>query len=155
MQLEDLDLAVLERAAKTTAPLSFLRLRPHNLRAERNWMLLKVVGILSRLSYLGGHPPSMDDEIENIHPRKRRRFTQHADDLMDTIKSTDNSKRLTALQALPFVLEVTQLPEEGLTGLLKSLYALMTDEYESSHLASWAMLGLARYFPHSNLKLNC
>lgn len=143
LQLEDIDMTTLERTVTTVAPLSFIRLRPHNLRAEQNWMLLKVLGILDHLSNLKEHSAVVEVEDEEEHSRKRRRITEHADDLMDTLKSADNSKRLTALQTLPFTLHTTQMSEKGLTELLESLSTLMTNE--SGKMASWAMIGIARF----------
>lgn len=157
LQLEDVEMATLERSTTTTAPLNLLRLRPHNLRAERNWMLLTALGILDRLGNLNEHTASVvattEEEDEGAHYRKRRRITTHIDNLTETLRSVDASKRLTALQTLPFLLQVTQLPAKDLTELLECLSALVSAE--SGKLASWAILGLARSVVTSSSIVRC
>jgi len=147
LQLEDLEITGSGSTASEFTPfyLNIFRLRPHNIRAERNWANLKVIGLLERLVSLGTAMKqtevSAEDETDN-HPRKRQKFAQRSDRLLDSIKSEDESMRMSGLQILPFVLQDWQLPVLVMEELLSQLNNCASDK--RSHIASWALLAIAR-----------
>jgi ataxia telangiectasia mutated family protein len=147
LQLEDIDLSDLGSAAADVTPFQLhgFRLRLHNIRAERNWANLKVIGILERLVSLSDEKTThsagiLEDAAK--HPRKRQRTTRSWDRLLIPLKSEDQNMRLAGLQVLPFVLQQSQLSPRILTDLLDQLGVCASDK--RGNIASWASLAIAR-----------
>jgi len=148
LQLEDINISDLSSIANDTSPfrLHDFRLRLHNIRGERNWANLQVIGILERLVTLGDQRKAIldgtvDDEAEQP-PRKRQRIIQGSDRLLSLLKSDDEYSRLAGLQIIPFMLQQSQLSGPRLTNLLEQLVVCASDKRGS--IASWALLAIAR-----------
>jgi ataxia telangiectasia mutated family protein len=147
LHFDDLDLADIEAAEFGMTPfrLHAFRLRPHNVKSERHWATLQVMGILERLvslDYEKIHLVSDDHDNDEKHPRKRQRIAQAFDRLLDPIKSEDESIRLVGLQVLPFVLQDCQLTAPVLAAVLSQISICTSDT--RNHIASWALLAAAR-----------
>lgn len=149
LQLEDIDMSDLGSViVDETTPFQLhdFRLRLHNIRAERNWANLQVIGILERLVSLGDQRRNLSvepvDEDADKHPRKRQRTAQSSDRLLGPLKSEDQNVRLAGLQILPFVLQQSQLSAPILTHLLDQLGICAADKRGT--IASWALVAIAR-----------
>ena len=148
LQLEDLDITDLGSTASDVTPfrLAIFRLRPHNIRTERNWANLQIIGLLERLVSMGGRQKrlavtAIEDDSDK-HPRKRQRIAPSSDRLLDPIRDENESTRLAGLQILPFVLHGCQLPALVLEELLAQLSVCASDK--RGHIASWTLLAIAR-----------
>jgi len=127
--------------------LNIFRLRPHNLRAERNWGNLQAIGVLERLVGLGHQKTKSGDQIEGLnndqHPRKRQRVAQSSDRLLTILKFEDEKSRIAGLQALPFILQDCELSTAVLEKFLDELRSCASDK--RGNVASWALLAIARH----------
>jgi ataxia telangiectasia mutated family protein len=148
LQLEDIDMSDLGSAIAEMTPFQMhdFRLRAHNIRAERNWANLQVIGILERLVKISQQRRTLgaeldDDDMDN-QPRKRKRTAQTSDRLLAALKSDEENVRIAGLQILPFVLQQTQFSGPILTDLLDQLGACALDK--RGNIASWALLAIAR-----------
>jgi ataxia telangiectasia mutated family protein len=146
LQLEDLEMADLGAVATDGSPfqLNDFRLGLHNTRAERNWANLLVVGILERLVSRSSQETSPDSAQDDPseQPRKRQRTMQSSDRLLSPLKSEDSSKRIAALQSLPFVLQQAELSASVLADVLEQLCVCVVDK--RGNIASWAFIAIAR-----------
>jgi ataxia telangiectasia mutated family protein len=146
LQLDELELAYLEqRIQASTFHLDLFQLRPHATKAERNWALLLIIGILERLVSLGqqlrqstGH-----DEIheEDLHPVKRQRPTNALDRMVTPLRAIDEKSKTAELQILPFVLQECQLSASELVTLIAQLHQCTGDK--RGNIASWALIAMA------------
>ncbi|KAG0649001.1 Telomere length regulation 1, partial [Hyphodiscus hymeniophilus] len=147
LQLEDIDISDIGSVGADATPFRMhdFRLRLHNIRAERNWANLQVIGILERLVRIGDqqkdHSKEMMDGDTDKHPRKRRRTDHTWDRLITPLKSDDDNARLAGLQLIPFVLQQSHLSAATLGDLLDQLSVCASDK--SGNVASWALLAIA------------
>lgn len=150
LQLDDLEMINLGIEMSKTPPfsLNIYRLRAHNSRAERNWGVLQAISILERLIILGhrkGQPTAgIVDKLESdITPRKRRRLTQSSDRLISFLKSGNERTQISALQALPFIIQGCQLSASELEEVMDQLRSCASDK--RGNISSWALLAIARF----------
>ncbi|TVY45704.1 Serine/threonine-protein kinase [Lachnellula occidentalis] len=149
LQLDDLEMVDLGAVTRSTSPFSLhvFRLKPHNVRAERNWGNLQAIGILERLVSLGHQKSSLagksEDQDNDQHPRKRQRIVQSSDRIFFSLKSENEKSRVSILQALPFILHDYQLSAAVLEEFLDELRSCAADK--RGNVASWALLAIARH----------
>jgi ataxia telangiectasia mutated family protein len=154
LQLDDLEMIDLGLEVRHASPFSLnaFRLRSHNTRAERNWGNLQAIGVLERLISCGHQHRKRagrkDDQDMEVHPRKRQRVALSSDRLLNSLRSEDEKSRISALQALPFILQDFQLSATGLNEVIDQLHSCASDKRGS--ISSWALLSIARYL-HSQL----
>ncbi|KAF4634334.1 hypothetical protein G7Y89_g3781 [Cudoniella acicularis] len=148
LQLDDLDMVDLGTEALNNTPFSLkaFRLRSHNNKAERNWAILQIVGLLERLVSLGHQkfvtPKESEKDLEDdIHPRKRQRVVQSSDRILEPLKSPDERLRLASLQMLPFILANCQKSASDLQEILDLLESCASDKRGT--IAAWTLLAIA------------
>lgn len=146
LQLDDLELACLDQRIQTSPfHLDLFQLRPHVTKAERNWALLLIIGILERLVNLGQNLRKTTEydsaHEEDMHPIKRQRTTNSLDRMMSPLKAIDEKSRTAELQILPFVLQECQLSASELVALIAQLHQCTGDK--RGNIASWALLAMA------------
>jgi ataxia telangiectasia mutated family protein len=148
IQLHDLKMIDFGREANDTIPFRLypFQLRPHNMKAERDWANLQFIGIVERLVTLGSRKKNAvlvnQDEGIGRHPNKRQKTAPVSDRIIDPLKSEDEKSRMAGLQIVPFVLEDCQLSPSSLTNLLTQLLHCASDK--RGNIASWALLAVAR-----------
>lgn len=147
LNLADLDMVNAGTEGFSISPfqLHAFRLRPHNIKSERNWATLQVMGILERLAWFGHERKQTapnEHQKGNTQPRKRQRTSRPFDRLLDSIRSEEESLRMAGLQLLPFVLQDYQLPGPVLAALLSQMSVCISDK--RGHVSSWALLVIAR-----------
>lgn len=149
LQMDDLDMADFGKRIhdqKHPFCLYAFQLRPHNVKAERNWAILRSIGILERLMSIGQQrAKSPEDDLYNDvdrRPRKRQRVAHSPDRLLDLLRAKDESLRLAGLQTVPFVLQDSQLSATKLSELLTQLSTCAGDKRGA--ITSWALLAIAR-----------
>lgn len=156
LQLDDLEMAGIDACSTDVAPfqLNDFQLKSYNMRAERGWAILQVIGRLENLVSLGDRGCTTEevgdeDDFENElqRPRKRQRLSENSDRLLDPIQSVDEGTRLTGLQAIPYILQHYQLPGSTLKKLLGHLSGLVADK--RGNIDSWALVAIARQGPRS------
>ncbi|CZT03138.1 related to phosphotidylinositol kinase [Rhynchosporium agropyri] len=147
LHLSDLDMADFCKRDPRKMPfcLYAFQLRPYNVKAERNWAILRSIGLVERLVSLGqqqvaSSETSGHDDLDN-RPSKRQRIVHHSDRLFDLLRSKDENLRLAGLQILPFVLQDSQLPASVLSELLTQLHICAIDK--RGNMTSWALLAIA------------
>ncbi|KUJ09924.1 phosphatidylinositol 3 [Mollisia scopiformis] len=146
LQLDDLELLGQD---KTLYPspfhLDFFQLRPYNSKAERNWALLLIIGILERLVSLGQDlkRTAMNDDLntDDVHPIKRQRTTQVLDRLLSPLRAINEKSRTAGLQIIPFVLQECQLSASELAGLIGQLHQCAGDK--RGNVGSWALIAMS------------
>jgi ataxia telangiectasia mutated family protein len=148
LQLDDLDLGTLGydvTLVKSSIGLGNVRLRPHAVRGERLWAVLKSLSVLdeicSRNHDTADYNDGDDEEDDSRHPRKRRRLIQQFDEFDHRIRSAQIGERLVALQTLLFVLPNRVLQKDVLDDLLNKIHACLVDK--QGGIDSWAMLAFA------------
>lgn len=146
LQLDDLDMSDFgKKDSKSASPFCSygFRLKPHNLKAERNWAILRSVGIVERLVAVGQEyvRSAAGDGTDNVdtHHRKRQCVP---DRLLEPLRARDESLRLAGLQIIPFVLQETQISAARLSDLLTQLHTCAGDK--RGNITSWALLAVAR-----------
>lgn len=155
LRLEDVDMSDFNMEMRKTHPFQLyaFRLRPHNLRAERNWAVLQTIGILERLiSLRDKNKRPLDkfgDSNSDQHTRKRPRLAQTSDRLLTPLKSEDENVRLAGLQITSFMLQQVQLSAPALEVLVSHLVVCV--DHKKSRLASWALLAIARQVNSSSI----
>lgn len=124
LQIDDLEMSGFGPTAPTPFRLNAFQLRSHNIKAEREWASLQIIGILERLLSLGCKVPATGEEDEEmeLHPSKRQRTSQASDRLLEPLQSDDEKFRLCGLQSLPFILQNMELSSSALSSLLRQLY---------------------------------
>lgn len=148
LHIEDLDMIDFGTAVGDPTPfrLHVFRLRAHNIRAERNWANLQIIGLLERLMSLAEQQKrfaaNLVDNDDDEHPRKRQRTSHDSDRLLRPLKANDGQLRLGALQTLPFVLQNCDLNTADLIELLGQLATCASEK--EGRVASWALLAIAR-----------
>ncbi|PBP27873.1 phosphatidylinositol 3 [Diplocarpon rosae] len=146
LQLDDLDMADFGKK-HDNIPFSLypFQLRPHNLKAERNWAILRTIGIVERLVSIGQHRIISATNAEDVdvddHPRKRQRNVRYSDRLLEPLRAKDENLRLAGLQIVPFVLQDSQLPAFELSALVAQLCICAGDKRGS--ISAWALLAIA------------
>ncbi|KAG9234773.1 serine/threonine-protein kinase-like protein tel1 [Amylocarpus encephaloides] len=156
LQLEDLEMLDLgTHFTVTPLHVQSFQLRAHNIRGERLWSQLQVIGILERLICIGRQRSSLlQDDLEtelDKHPRKRQRIMQSSDRIVQSLKTENEKLRRGALQELPFILTKHQLEINELKQVLDELQNCATDK--RGDLASWALLAITRRVTHVASKL--
>jgi ataxia telangiectasia mutated family protein len=148
IQLHDLKMTDFGAEESDTIPFRLypFQLRPHSIKAERDWANLQFIGVVERLVNLGSKkenalPTNPDDESDR-HPNKRQKTNPVSDRIIDPLKSEDEKTRMAGLQILPFVLEDCQIMSSSLTDLLIQLLHCASDK--RGNIASWALLAVAR-----------
>ncbi|KAL5329330.1 hypothetical protein ACEPPN_002841 [Leptodophora sp. 'Broadleaf-Isolate-01'] len=146
LHLGDLDMTDFgkRRPGETPFCLYAFQLRPHNVKAERNWAILRSIGIVERLVCLGQQQAAVGtngNDFEDTRPSKRQRVTQAPDRLLDLPRAKDENLRLAGLQILPFVLQDSQLSASVLSKLLSQLHICAADK--RGNITSWALLAIA------------
>ncbi|KAH7418935.1 serine/threonine-protein kinase-like protein tel1 [Cadophora sp. MPI-SDFR-AT-0126] len=146
LQIGDLEMTDFGRIPLGRMPFSLyaFQLRPHNVKAERNWAILRSIGIIERLLYLGQQSSTFDgngDEHAHNRPSKRRRVLGATNRLLDLVTDRDENMRLAGLQMLPFVLQDFELPDSVLSDLLTQLHICAGDK--RGNITSWALLAIA------------
>lgn len=115
----------------------------HNVDGESSWALLenlaRIEAILQRWSE---RKRAEAAEEEPEQPRKRRRVVQGAGRVMLNLQSPDLKTRRTAVQLVPFLLELKAMRLEELIGLLNELANLSGNK--DGIIASWALIACAR-----------
>lgn len=147
LQLDDIRMADFGKRTHETEPFSLFafQLRPHNIRAERNWAILRNVGILERLVSIGQQrtkPAAENEEAVEQPPRKRQRVDLASGRRLELLRANDESLRLAGLQIVPFVLQELQLSVYKLSELLTLLHVCAGDK--RGNISSWALLAIAR-----------
>lgn len=147
LQLDDLELLGQEKTLHASPfHLDLFQLRPHNTKAERNWAILLIIGILERIVSLGQGLKSTtrDDQAdtEDIHPSKRQRTARVLDRILGPLRAIDEKIRTAGLQILPFVLHECQLSASDLAGLIGQLHHCAGDK--RANIGSWALIAMAR-----------
>ncbi|KAH7343071.1 serine/threonine-protein kinase-like protein tel1 [Rhexocercosporidium sp. MPI-PUGE-AT-0058] len=146
LHLGDLDMADFgkRRSGETPFCLYAFQLRPHNVKAERNWAILRSIGIIDRLVTLGQQQLSVETnrhDLDDNRPSKRQRVMHVPDRLLDLPRAKDENLRLAGLQILPFVLQDSQLSAPVLLKLLNQLLICAADKREN--ITSWTLLAIA------------
>lgn len=147
LQLDDLELVGQDKTLHSSPfHLDLFQLRPHNTKAERNWALLLIIGILERLVSVGQDLKKAaehdDTHDEDIHPFKRQRTTRALDRILAPLRAIDEKSRTAELQILPFVLQECQLPASELAALIGQLHQCAGDK--RGNIGSWALIAIAR-----------
>ncbi|KAI9052230.1 hypothetical protein LZ554_003587 [Drepanopeziza brunnea f. sp. 'monogermtubi'] len=140
LQLDDLDMADFgesQNSLSTPFCMYGFGLKPHNVRAERNWAILRSIGIIERLvavgqERVGSAAGDRSDDVDN-HPRKRQRVP---DRLLELLRARDETLRLAGLQMISFILQDTQLSASRLSDLLTQLHICAGDK--RGNITSWA-----------------
>jgi len=114
-------------------------------KSEQSWAIPQTLGFL--LSVVGMYATAKmkhdtTNDVEDSR-RKRRRIVQPLDDLLRQTKNSHLTGRLCALQIIPFVLDRMTATKDELTHILDDLLSCTSDE--NGTIASWAMVGIARY----------
>ncbi|KAL2075237.1 hypothetical protein VTL71DRAFT_180 [Oculimacula yallundae] len=147
LHLGDLDMADFCNRDPRETPFRLypFQLRPHNVKAERNWAILRSIGLLERLVSLGQQQAtsleSNGHDMTDKRPTKRQRVTRSPDRLFDLLRAKEENLRLAGLQILPFVLQDSQLPASVLSELLTQLNICAVDK--RGNITSWALLSIA------------
>jgi ataxia telangiectasia mutated family protein len=142
--LDDMEMVDLSMDDSGSTPfrLDTFQLRPHNIRAERNWAILQTIGTLEWLVSLSHRQEEVVDSELEKHPRKRQKVARRSDRIIDPLKSGEERLRLAGLQALPFILVNYELTKPELIELLNQLQICASDKRGS--IAAWALLAISR-----------
>ncbi|KAL2752788.1 hypothetical protein ACRALDRAFT_1052581 [Sodiomyces alcalophilus JCM 7366] len=126
--------------------LSTFGLRPHNQEGERKWALVQNLAFLERiLSVAKSHKPLVTTGLEE-QPRKKRRTAVSASRLLEKLKSADPAVQRTAIQLIPYLLEIKTYSPSDLEELRSELSPTVSG---TGSTASWAMLACASYIVQS------
>lgn len=127
-----------------------IALRPHSVRphyakpgAEQCWALLQVFAILDAQINVPQFSIPEEQHDDGKHHRKRRRIAHHDGDLLSQMSSKDEVTKLIALQKVPFILQTIQPDHTSVGKYARQLREHI--DHERAEIASWAMVGLARY----------
>jgi ataxia telangiectasia mutated family protein len=149
LHLDDVDLYIsADNFTPGTLFIPGMRLSQHNLRAERNWFLLHVLGMLEGSLLATCKTMSSESQVgfnndtHASHPRKRRRLDGRSMDTIRLLAYRDNFSRQTVLHVLPFVLSTTQLSAEDMSDVISHLTACLNDNDGAT--CSWAMICFVR-----------
>lgn len=147
LQLDELRFLSRSGAQHKPVPLSVagMHLRMGMTKSEQSWAIPQTLGFL--LSAVGISPTTRmkhdtNDDVEEGR-RKRRRTVQPLDDLLRQTKNSHLTGRLCALQTIPFLLDQMNATNDELNHILDYLLGCISDE--NGTIASWAMVGIARY----------
>jgi serine-protein kinase ATM len=143
LQLEDLLFSNNGSVGKRPSSTKIFELRSGASKAEKSWFLLSIyasliLGLDSDLKIR--EKIAQADELEN--PPKRRKVTRNLDDIFQSVRTTETTQKLFALQVLTFVFAKLPVEGDGLDWNLEALLPCLSDDNGS--VASWAMLALAR-----------
>jgi ataxia telangiectasia mutated family protein len=145
LQIDDLEMIDFG-SPLTPFHLDAFRLRAHNIRGERNWAHLQVIGLLEGLISTGltceSTPKRTDEELEK-HVRKRQKVARNSDRILDSLKQEEEKPRVAGLQMIPFILVNQQLKASELEELLHHLAALVADK--RGGVAVWALIAMSRF----------
>ena len=121
-----------------------LRPNPQNFRAEQAWMIPSLIAALVEMLDMSGfvdkraRQNGRGDESEP----KRQRMYDRADEIMRFARSTNNPRKLLALQVVPFLVEIHGVNEKEFQSIIQDLYEASSDDNPA--IASWALVSVAR-----------
>lgn len=130
-----------------TTPLglrAFCLRRGFNPRAEQSWAVPQLIAAMTNAldrSDEGRRGP--EDKAPEEAPAKRRRISKRFDELMRNTRSMIASRKLCALQTLPFMIAERDMESDEFGSVLLDLFNACSDD--SSVISSWAMLSIARW----------
>jgi ataxia telangiectasia mutated family protein len=112
-----------------------------NARSEYNWSVIWMIAELRKASdYINSRLKSFESRDEE--PNKRQRFNSEIQDIFrDSVSMTGTTKRICALQLVPFL--ESEIDVETKETYLKRLILSISDD--NSTVASWTMVALTRY----------
>jgi ataxia telangiectasia mutated family protein len=147
LQIDDLEMEDFgSQPALAPFRLESFWLRAHNIRGERNWAHLQVIGILEGLISIGKqnepNPQRNDEDLEK-HIRKRQKVAYTSNRILDSLKHEEEKPRVAGLQTIPFILTNQQLKASELEELLHRLAALAADK--RGDVAVWALIAMSRF----------
>ena len=147
LQLDELRFLSRSGVQHKPVPLSIagMHLRVGSTKSEQSWAIPQTLGFL--LSAVGIYATTKmkhdtTNDVEDSR-RKRRRMVQPLDDLLRQTKNSHLTGRLCALQIIPFLLDRMTATKDELIHILDTLLSCTSDE--NGTIASWAMIGIARY----------
>jgi ataxia telangiectasia mutated family protein len=115
-----------------------------NPRAEQSWVVPKslaaMINVLDRSDESRLSPKNQTPEDARA---KRVKVFKHFEELMRHSRSTVTSRKLCALQALPFLIAERDMGSEEFSSVLLDLFDACSGD--SSVVSSWAMLSVARW----------
>lgn len=156
LQLDELRFLSRSGARYKPVPLSIagVHLRMGSTKSEQSWAIPQTLGFL--LSAVGTYAATRTKhdttgDVEDSR-RKRRRMVQPLDDLLRQTKNSLPTGRLCALQVISFLLDQMSATKDVLIQVLEYLLSCISDE--NGTIASWAMIGLARYASRCLLYVN-
>lgn len=143
LQLDDLVFLTNRCAGTNSSSTKLFELRCGAIKAEKPYFVLSIYASLTLAldtDLQVCEKIAQTDDYEN-RP-KRRKITNHVDEVFHFINSTDTTQRIFALQVLTFIFD--KLPPEfvDLDWNLEALLPCLSDD--NGLVASWAMLVLAR-----------
>jgi ataxia telangiectasia mutated family protein len=127
-------------------------LRPHNVDGESHWAVVQCLAFLEAIMLTSKKLGSNGTSTVEEQPRKRRRMQQGLSRIRLKLSSTDVGIRRTALQLLPFLLNINAFKTEEVSELLVDLLEIARDKNATT--ASWALIACARCVQHSHFSHN-
>lgn len=128
----------------TPLGLQGLSLRKGSQRAEMNWivpqLMATVVNILDRP---GGDRAGSNGKAPEEDRNKRLKVSKNFEELMRNSRSMITSRKLCALQTLPFLVGQRDMESEELSSVLLDLFNACSDD--NPVVSSWALLSIARW----------
>ena len=143
LQIDDLRLVGSFDADETRMPLSTrtFTLRSGVYKAEQAWATLEVIASISYALYDQPHDVPVTEGL--APPQKRLKVAKPVDTLLQHMGLSSVPEKLTALQALSFVMEKMILDVDTVQRTLSRLMAYISGNVPS--LANWAMLAASWY----------
>ncbi len=111
--------------------------------AERRWAIVEVMALLEAIYTRHARRQPDDADSGADQPRKRRRVGENPSRIRNRLSSPDGDTQLTALQVLPFYLQLIDVTADDIPGILQRLGQFISDKQAS--VCSWAMIACARY----------
>ncbi|KAF0322905.1 ataxia telangiectasia mutated [Colletotrichum asianum] len=136
LQLEDLTF-VTHRLPQDYFTIELFGLRPHNRDGERRWALVQNLAILERILWKARKQQRSQSPDEQ--PRKKRKT--HTSRIQEYLQSHNSATQRTALQLVPFLLNLGTYTTTEIAELLPNVIAFISDK--DATIASWAMLACA------------
>ena len=156
LQLDDVRFSSRSGVRHKPVPLSIagMHLQTGLTKSEQSWAIPQTLGFL--FSVIGTYATAKRnhdaaDDVGDMR-RKRRRMVQPLDDLLRQTKNSHLTGRLCALHMIPFLLHQMTATKDELAHILDYLLGCISDE--NGIIASWAMIGIARYASRYLLHVN-
>lgn len=128
-----------------------LRTNVQNSHAEQIWMMPCIIASLVKmLDICGEDDKCKDDEVDkgledgdvDESRKKRRRIYGQFSEMMRYVRSTGASRKLLALQVIPFLADNKGIDEKQFASILQDLQETCTDE--SPNITGWALVSIGR-----------